>query len=308
MTDQPPEAPLASLVTVVVATRNRRDQLLDALDRLLEGVAREEQPAIVVVDNASSDGTADAVRRRHPAVQVIVLDRNEGAAARNIGAASAGTEIVAFNDDDSWWAPGSLRRAAELFATRPPLGLLAARVLVGEDGRVDPTSAAMAASPLGATARSEPGPRVLGFLACAAAVRRSPFLGVGGFSRALFFAGEEALLSIDLAAAGWELRYHDALVVHHHPQDTGRTPRARTVQQRRNALLTSWLRRPLRIALARTLDAARAARTDPVERAALAALVRCAPTVLEQRRPAPSWLEADLRLLERSRDGAPSAR
>ena len=76
----PAEDPLA--VTVVVATRDRADELESCLERL---VALPERPGIIVVDNASSDGTPKAVRAAFPAVQVVALPRNLGAVARSMG-------------------------------------------------------------------------------------------------------------------------------------------------------------------------------------------------------------------------------
>ncbi|MCU1499220.1 MAG: glycosyl transferase family 2 [Acidimicrobiales bacterium] len=298
--------PLRWLVTVVIATRDRGDQLQGTLHRLLDGPDGIDRPAVIVVDNASSDDTVAATRANHPEVLVVVLDRNEGAAARNIGAATAATAVVAFNDDDSWWAPGALRQAAALFAAHPRLGLLAARVQVGPDGRVDPLSEQMAHSPLvdrdpGGGASTLPGRPVLGFLACAAVVRRSAFLEVGGFSRTIFFLGEEALVAMDLAAGGWAVRYLDGLTVHHHPRASGRVPEWRLVQQRRNALLTMWLRRPATQAWRATADLAGQARSDPVARAALLAALGAAPAARSQRRVVPVAVEADLRRLERHR-------
>ncbi len=57
---------------------------------------------------------------------------------------------------------------------------------------------------------------MLGFLACSAVLRRRAFCEVGGFSRLLFFVGEERLLCYDLAAAGWERAYLHDVVAHHH--------------------------------------------------------------------------------------------
>jgi hypothetical protein len=81
-------------------------------------------------------------------VRVIRLVRNAGAAGRNIGVAHAETPYVAFSDDDSSWAAGALDRAAQLFERFPSLGLLAARVLVGDTGRPDPMCRQMRESPL----------------------------------------------------------------------------------------------------------------------------------------------------------------
>ena len=96
---------------VVIASRDRRASLLSTLARL---EALPEHPPVVVVDNASRDGTPAAVRRAHPHVRLIALHENLGAAARTVGVRELGMPVAAFCDDDSWWAPGSLSRIAEL--------------------------------------------------------------------------------------------------------------------------------------------------------------------------------------------------
>jgi hypothetical protein len=129
---------------------------------------------VVVVDNGSSDGAQRMVGERLPAVELIELGANHGAAARTVGARRWRAPYVAFADDDSWWAPGALARAADLMDAHPRLALLAARVVVGDDERPDPVSALMARSPLPA-APDLPGPPVLGFLACGALGAAIPF-------------------------------------------------------------------------------------------------------------------------------------
>ncbi|MBY8852153.1 glycosyltransferase, partial [Saccharothrix sp. MB29] len=145
-------------------------------------------------------GAKDPIRD-FPRVRVLALGHNVGASARNRGVRAADTPYVAFCDDDSWWAPGALDRAEELFREHPALGLVAARVVVEPEGREDPVCAEMASSPLG-RGGDLPGPRVLGFICCASIVRREAFLRVGGFNPVLFFPGEERLFSWDMAAAG----------------------------------------------------------------------------------------------------------
>ncbi|HEY2159399.1 MAG TPA: glycosyltransferase, partial [Isosphaeraceae bacterium] len=226
-------------VTVVIATRNRWAELGPTLERLR---ALPEAPGVIVVDNGSTDGTCDLVRDDHPWACLVELGENLGAAARTVGARAAGSPYLAFNDDDSWWAPGSLALAADRLDAHRQLALIAARVLVGEAEALDPSCAAMAASPL-PRAADLPGRAVLGFLACGAVVRRSAFLDVGGFEPRFGVGGEEELLAIDLASAGWGLSYCDDIIAHHHPRSSGPRPGRRRVEVR-NALWTTWLRRP----------------------------------------------------------------
>ena len=283
-----PPAPVA----VVIATRNRGTELLGTLARLR---ALPERPPIVVVDNGSTDGTCELVRARHPGVRVVGLRRNWGGAARTVGARLVDSPYVAFSDDDSWWAPGALTRAVELLDRHPRLAVLAARVLVGPDQRLDPACDLMAHSPLPA-APDLPGPPVLGFVACGAVVRRAAFLEVGGFDVRLGVGGEEELLSVDLAARGWGLAYVEEVVAHHHPSPS-RDPSGRRRVQVRNALWSAWLRRPLGGAARRTAHLAALAMHQPGAWAGVLLAMRGLPWVLRERRPVDRELEAALRSL-----------
>jgi GT2 family glycosyltransferase len=292
-------------VSVVIATRDRRDELLHTLARLSE---LPERPPVIVVDNGSTDGGPEAVRAAFPDVTVLALGTNLGAPARNRGVAAATTPYVAFADDDSWWAPGALTRAAEAFDAHPRLAVIAARTLVGPDETLDPVNEEMARSPLpqpgsagsaggNGAAAPLPGPPVLGFVACAAVVRRDPFLAAGGFSDVVFFMGEEQMLALDLASAGWHLAYVDDVVAHHHPSSSARAPEARRALIARNDLLTTWMRRPLGVVASRTAAMARAALTDPVQRSALRQAAGRIPRAVRERRAIPAAVERQVRLL-----------
>jgi GT2 family glycosyltransferase len=275
-------------MSVVMMTRNRRERVLATMAHL--GPAASDGVEVIVVDNGSTDGTPEAVRQRWPDVRVIALRRNAGAVARNIGVDASQAEVVAFADDDSWWAPGALERALEHFRAHPRLAVLAARVLVGPDERLDPVCAEMALSPL-PPAPDLPGPRILGFVACGAVVRRAAFRAVGGFDGVIRFAGEEERLAIDLAVAGWGMAYVPDVVAHHHPGTAGRRL-GRDRLAARNSILTACMRRPWRVAGARLGHAP--------ARAILMAALR-APVAVARRRPVPPTVEAELRLLEEPR-------
>ena len=272
--------------TVVVASRNRREELLASL--------RRHEGPVVLVDNGSTDGTVEAVREELPHVDVVALPANRGAVARTLGVERARTPYVAFADDDSWWAPGMLERAADLFDASPRLALVCARILVGPQERPDGIGDLMARSALG-TDDDLPGPSLLGFVACAAAVRRDAFLAAGGFDDVVVFPGEEERLSYDLAAAGHGLAYVEELVVHHYPSPHRDAPRERAVRIARAALLTAVMRRPWPV-VAHTLG--RTLRSHPT------AVRRALPSLgaaLRARRPNPPAVEAGLRALRSAR-------
>ncbi|WP_255307936.1 glycosyltransferase family 2 protein [Streptomyces marincola] len=291
----------AATIGVVIATRNRATGLLATLDRL---TALPERPPITVVDNASDDGTRALLASRFPAVRVLALPANLGAPARNKGVLALPARYIAFSDDDSWWEPGALAEAVALMERDPRLGLVAARTLVGEERVPDPLNDVLAASPPAAdddpqapaAGDGQPGPPVLGFLGCAAVVRRSAFLSVGGYHPLLFIGGEETLLAYDLTAAGWHVRYAPQVTAVHRPA-AGPRP-GRDALMRRNEVLTAWLRRPLPVALRSTWRLAGAARREPAARQALGQLLPRLPAAVRGRRPLPAGVEAHVRRLE----------
>jgi GT2 family glycosyltransferase len=282
-----------SSVGVVVLTHDRAADLAATLSRMRPQL---EPGRLVVVDNASTDGTAALVAERFPEVTLIRLEANAGAAGRNAGVARLDTTYVAFCDDDAWWAPDSLARAAALLDAHARLALVCGRVLVGVAEREDPVSAQMAASPL-PPRPGLPGQPILGFLCAATMVRRDALLAAGGFEPRFFLGGEEELLAINLAAAGWELVYVPDLIVHHHPspqRDAGR----RGQLLLRNALWTAWLRRRPRDAWRRSRIVLRRTPSRRARVAAVLAALRGLPWVLRARRAAPPHIEDALRRLE----------
>lgn len=99
-------------VTIVFLVYNRRDQLRESLRRMLSapGYPRERVDAIVV-DNASTDGSADMVRDEFPEVRLIRRDSNVGVSGWNDGLREASGDFVLALDDDCYLPEGGLRRA-----------------------------------------------------------------------------------------------------------------------------------------------------------------------------------------------------
>jgi GT2 family glycosyltransferase len=283
----------------VIATRGRADELGQTLKRLLETTPCP----VVVVDNDSQDDTRDvvcAIARSHQQghrVRLVALSHNRGAVARNTGVAACDTPYVAFCDDDSWWDPGATQIAEKLFDRHPTLAVLAAQTVVWPQGRRDPFSDELAGSLLGRTP-GMPGPSVLGFQSCSAIVRASAFLAAGGFSAVLHFRGEEQLLALDLAAAGWELCYCPELVAFHEPSPHRATAAAQQARVMRNDFLTCCMRRPADRCLTTLGQLLRAAATDSAHaKAAAEAMIRL-PGALGRRRKLSHDLERRVRLLE----------
>jgi GT2 family glycosyltransferase len=283
-------------VTVVVITHDRRDELARSLGKLAE---LPERPPVIVVDNGSPDGTAAMVRRRHPDVLLLAARRNLGAVARNLALRRVTTPYVAFCDDDTWWEPGSIARAADVLDAHPDVAVVTARIVVEPAGTEDPIVPELAGSPVPGRP-GLPGPALMSFLAGASVLRAGPFRAAGGFSPRLWLGGEEELLAADLVTGGHVLCYLAGAVVHHHPSPV-RDPTRRRWLGIRNTLWFTWLRRPPVAALRRTAELARTVPADRTSAAAFGAAAAGLPWVLRQRRPVPAHVESWLRLLEEPR-------
>ncbi|MEK6418369.1 MAG: glycosyltransferase [Burkholderia gladioli] len=230
--------PIAQRISVVVLTWNRADTLATTLDRLL---ALPENPPIFLADNGSDDHTVALVKARFPTVCVIECGENLGAAGRNLAAECVSTDYVAFCDDDTWWEAGALERAVQVLDAWPQVGVLSARVLVGDEQQPDPTCDAMRMSPLGN--EGLPGPALVGYMAGACVFRTGLFRRVGGYEPRLFLGGEEELVALDVLKDGKAIVYCEQLHVHHHPSDAQDGDLRRRTRAR-NAAWIAWLRLP----------------------------------------------------------------
>jgi len=134
-------------VAAVVVTYNRRDLLLESLAAVLAQTRAPDK--VIVVDNASEDGTAAAVRDRFPSVHLAELRRNSGGAGGFAGgmalALADGADLIWLMDDDTVPEPGALsallrardRMAAQDRSAGRPPALVASQVL-WTDGREHP--------------------------------------------------------------------------------------------------------------------------------------------------------------------------
>jgi glycosyltransferase involved in cell wall biosynthesis len=111
-------------VSVLIDTYNHEDFIEQAIKSVLEQDFPASESEILVVDDGSTDRTAEIVRRFAPRVQVLRKNNGGQASAFNAGIPETQGEVVAFLDGDDWWAREKLTTVAEVFRADPAVGLV----------------------------------------------------------------------------------------------------------------------------------------------------------------------------------------
>jgi N-acetylglucosaminyl-diphospho-decaprenol L-rhamnosyltransferase len=244
--------------TVVIPTLNARDLLRDALASLDRQTVR---PAVVVVDNASTDGTAELVAKEFPDVRLVRNDRNLGfGRAVNAGVRHVETDLLVLVNNDVVCEPEFVERICEPFADAEIGSAAGVLLQASAPDRID--SAGIKLDPTlqsfdylwndPATAL-ESAADPLGPCGGAAAYRTGAFREVGGFDETFFAYWEDVDLAIRLRLAGWRCRLvPQARALHRHGATVGpSSPLARRLESfgRGYVLGKYGVRRDPRVAL-----------------------------------------------------------
>jgi len=246
----------AADLTVVVVSWNTRDELRTCLRSTFDGlggIAGE----VVVVDNASADGSADMVADEFPAARLIRNDENLGfAGGCNRGIAVATGRHVLLLNPDTVVVGDVLAATVRYLDEHAGVGAFGCRVL-RPDGSVEPTcfrDPSVLNATLGLTGLSRlPWPRWFGrermpwwhrdterdvevVTGCYLAVRREVIEGVGMLDDGYFFCGEESDWCRQIRRAGWAVRFAPVGEIVHESGAAGRK-----LNHRRDLLLDAGL-------------------------------------------------------------------
>jgi len=129
---------MSANVAAIVVSYNVRELLLACLASLEAARRRGELSTIVVVDNASHDGSADAARCEFPTVTVIEAPNNGYGAGANVGIAATNEEYLLILNPDTVVQPGSVAELTRYLNSHPEVGLVGPRLRY-PDGSIQPT-------------------------------------------------------------------------------------------------------------------------------------------------------------------------
>ncbi len=207
-----------SKVTAAVVNWNSGPMLKYAVESLLT----DEVEGVVVVDNASSDGSLQGIRSLRERIQVIENTANHGfAGAINQAFEATTTPFVLIMNPDAQATPGAVRALADVFDQHPKAGIVGGFLNDGYLPRPFPTMWSLMRENLGmAPSRStlsggdihlvdQPAGAVL-------MIRREAFDQAGGFDEQFYPAWyEDVDFCRVVSEAGWEIYYHSAAVFEH---------------------------------------------------------------------------------------------
>lgn len=199
------------IISVIIPVWNSERRIVMALEALARQTAPRDLFEVIVVDNGSSDGTADAARRFDFA-QVLSEPIPSSYRSRNRGLAAARGEYVLFTDGDCVPDPDWIEQALATIREMPDLGVVGGEVaLFREDG-----AGAIASSYEKTHTFNQKGNVEIGGFCITAnwLCRRDDLLAIGGFDAGLLSAGDSEC-SRRMVAAGHRLTYAPRMIVRH---------------------------------------------------------------------------------------------
>jgi glycosyltransferase involved in cell wall biosynthesis len=111
-------------ITTLIDTYNHEQFIEDSINSVLnQGLAASEME-VLVVDDGSTDRTADIVRKFAPRVRLLRKPNGGQASAFNAGISESCGQILFFLDGDDWWAPGKVAAVSKAFVENPAVGLV----------------------------------------------------------------------------------------------------------------------------------------------------------------------------------------
>jgi len=190
------------LVTVNILSFNRKDELRNTLTKVYEQDYKNIE--VIVVDNASIDGSSEMVKNEFPSVHLIQMKKNIGIAGWNEGFKVAKGEYVLVLDDDSYPIKGSILNATQKMNTTESIGVLACRVIQNDlDNKKIEVS------------NQEVEKKLTSFIGCGAFIKSLVIKKIGYFEKSLFIYMHEVEYAMRVIDCGWEVIFCPSSIVIH---------------------------------------------------------------------------------------------
>jgi len=187
-------------VSIVVLSYNRIDRLPECLQTIAELISAEVE--VIVVDNASSDGSVEFVQKNHPDCRLIVNSENLGVSrGRNVGFQAVMGDYIIYLDDDSIAPTDIVEKTVTFFRAHPECGVIAYAVMDGHENQL--------------SNGADHGDQLLNYHGAGHAFRRDVLVKINYLDEKLFFGAEEVESSIRVYKAGFSILFYNGVVIQH---------------------------------------------------------------------------------------------
>lgn len=241
-------------VSVIVVSWNRKADTIAALESIQHQTYRDFET--IVVDNASEDGSPEAILERWPDTKMFRQSQNLGApGGRNAGIVEASGRVLFFLDSDAIAPPEALEKIVARLEGDPGLGIVGCQIIDYRTGDLD---AACWVYPQEPAVWREKEFESYTFLVGGAAIRAEVFERCGLFWSDLFFARDEEDIALRAINKGYRIIHFPEVKVLHKTSPLARTKTQRKIElDLRNSLWLAWRYFPwpaaIGLSLARTL-------------------------------------------------------
>lgn len=189
------------LVSVIIVTWNRKDDILDALNALVRQTYKNLE--IIVVDNGSSDGTSNEIKKKYPNCNLIILSSNLGCEEGfNVGMVNSNGDILIFLDSDAYFEDDGIFKIIEKFKKNDQLGIIDPRIYNYYSKKI----------------QNEPKnwpPSDKMFTGCAVGIRKTVIDKIGLRPKNFFIYASEADISIRALDAGFLIEHCEDIEAFH---------------------------------------------------------------------------------------------
>lgn len=279
---------MARLVSIVILTWNRKSDLRETLKKL-QGVTYTPLE-IIVVDNASNDGTAEMVSSEFPVVKYLLQKKNNGIAGYNAGFRAAGGEFIVALDSDSYPAFDAIGKMVALFDQNREAGAVAFDVRAPQNGWNDNEKIEEVTS------------NVAGYHGAGVGFRKEVFNSVGYWYEPFFLYFNEMDHALRMLKAGYKIVRSTAVRAYHKSSPVQRHSSRTSYLYVRNGLWLVWRHYPFWQMLAVTVQLIYLAVSEslfqltPVYITAVLDAFKTSSRVIAERKPLDKKLFSEVRM------------
>lgn len=238
----------SSLVSIVMLAWNRKEDVRESLTRIRE--IEYKSLEIIVVDNASTDGTQEMVEKEFPNVQLLKMYKNIGIEAYNVGFENANGDYIIVIDDDSFPEKHAVGRMVQAFEQDEQLGVVAfdVRNFYHYD-EIKQEQNEIPAGPVKASAEGY----VMSFNGAGFGIRRHLFKEIGYYPEEFFLYHNEMDSAFKIWDAGYRIEFFSNIISYHKYSPQNRASWRAPFFYTRNAFWIIWKHYPYDMAISLTV-------------------------------------------------------